>query len=116
LATPRQARKASSATPAEGELRAPSKALQRYVEKNPGLLTLEQIAELDGREQGRSKPTAPSTMRAYRSRGLLAPPDRIPNDGKAPEVDQPMWEPATVMPYLLRPLGRRDTAASKSDQ
>jgi hypothetical protein len=90
--------------------------LKRYFERNPGLLTLEKIAELDGREQGRAKPTALSTMRAYRSRGLLAPPDRLPNDGKTPEVDEPMWKPETALPYLLRPLGRRGAAASMSDQ
>ncbi|MFC7951330.1 hypothetical protein [Streptomyces sp. NPDC057385] len=116
LATPRQARKEAPAAPAEGELREPSAALKRYFEKNPGLLTLEKIAELDGKEQGRSKPTALSTMRAYRSRGLLAPPDRLPNDGKTPEVDEPMWTPESARPYLLRPLGRRGAAAAKSDQ
>ncbi|MFC7992156.1 hypothetical protein ACFUV2_22880 [Streptomyces pilosus] len=116
LATPRQARKEAPTAPAEGELREPSAALKRYFEKNPGLLTLEKIAELDGKEQGRSKPTALSTMRAYRSRGLLAPPDRLPNDGKTPEVDEPMWTPESARPYLLRPLGRRGAAAAKSDQ
>ncbi|MFJ6438211.1 hypothetical protein, partial [Streptomyces sp. NPDC091416] len=77
----------------------PSEFLQQYFEKNPGLLTLEQIAELDGREQGRPKPTALSSLKVYISKGKLARPDRKPGDGKAPEVDEPMWEPETALPY-----------------
>ncbi|MGW1616035.1 hypothetical protein ACWCQZ_42620 [Streptomyces sp. NPDC002285] len=116
LATPRQARKAAAPVPAEGELREPSESLQRYFDQNPGLLTLEEIAELDGREQGRPKPTALSTMKAYLSRGLLARPDRLPNDGKTPEVDEPMWTPETALPYLRRPLGRRGAASPEAGQ
>jgi hypothetical protein len=117
LATPRQASrgKAAPATPAAHELREPSEFLKQYFEKNPGLLTLKKIAELDAREQGREKPTAQSTLKAYISRGVLARADRLPNDGKTPAVDEPMWTPETALPYLLRPLGRRNTAKAAVD-
>ncbi|MGW1496073.1 hypothetical protein [Streptomyces sp. NPDC002402] len=113
LATPRQASrgKVAPAMPAAHELRKPSEFLKRYLKKNPGPLTLKVIAELDAREQGREKPTAQSTLRAYISRGVLARPDRLPNDGKTPAVDEQMWTSKTALPYLLRPLGRRSTAA-----
>ncbi|MFJ8752278.1 hypothetical protein ACIREO_23525 [Streptomyces sp. NPDC102441] len=114
LATPRQAsRGKSTAAPVEGELREPSAALQRYFKKKPGLLSLETIAELDGRELGR-KPTALTTLKSYISQGRLARADRLPNDGKTPPVDEPMWTPAAALPYLLRPVGRSSAAAKKT--
>ncbi|MFZ3491833.1 hypothetical protein ACODT5_01085 [Streptomyces sp. 5.8] len=113
LATPRQASrgKAAPVAAAAHELREPSAYLKKYFEKHSGLLTLKKIAELDAREQGREKPTAESTLRAYLSRGLLARPDRLPNDGKLPAVHEQMWAPGTALPYLLRPLGRRGSAS-----
>ena len=93
-----------------GELREPSEFLKKYFKENPGLLTLKQIAELDGHEQGRPKPTALSTLKSYISQGKLARADRLPNDGKTPEAQEPMWTPKTVLPYLLRPIGKRGTS------
>ncbi|MCX4682294.1 hypothetical protein OG413_44745 [Streptomyces sp. NBC_01433] len=115
LATPRQASrgKRDSAMPADGELREPSASLQRYFAKHPGLLSLETIAELDGRELGR-KPTALTTLRSYISQGRLVRADRLPNDGRTPAVDEPMWTPAAALPYLLRPVGRGGAAAKKT--
>ncbi|MFF2378405.1 hypothetical protein ACFVUW_28850 [Streptomyces xiamenensis] len=74
------------------------------------LLTLQQIGELDGQARGRSKPTTVGTLKNYQSQRLLAKPDRTPDDGREPAVEEPMWFRSTAYRFIRRP-GRLGAAA-----
>ncbi|MBV9024494.1 MAG: hypothetical protein JO362_12060 [Streptomycetaceae bacterium] len=71
--------------------------------KDADLLTLQQIGVLDGKARGRGKATTVSTMRTYLYNGLLDKPDRTPDDGLEPAVDEPMWFRSTAYRFIRRP-------------
>ncbi|MEV4506726.1 hypothetical protein [Streptomyces klenkii] len=76
------------------------------------LLTLKEIAELDAAARGRSKPLALSSLANYRSRGLLAKPDRLPGDELEPEVAEAKWFRSTAYEFInsRRKTGRPSKA------
>ncbi|WP_138967763.1 hypothetical protein [Streptomyces sp. YIM 121038] len=112
ITRPRRVRR--NVAEAASEPREPSEFLRRYFEEHPGLLNLERIAQLDGLEHNRA-PTSMNTLKTHRKQKKLAPPDRRPRDGLEPPVEELMWEPATVLPYLCRPDGRRFGTANRTD-
>ncbi|MFJ9574690.1 hypothetical protein [Streptomyces bacillaris] len=71
--------------------------------KHDDLLTLRKIGEIDGKARGRGKATTVSSMRTYWYNGLLAKPDRTPDDGLAPAVEEPMWFRITAYRFIRRP-------------
>jgi hypothetical protein len=81
------------------------------------LLTLEQIAQIDGAARGRARPTSVATLRVYMSpsKGILSPPDRTPRDGQEPEVTEPMWRRETAYRFIRRPgrVGGRARATAE---
>ncbi|ATM24731.1 hypothetical protein SMD44_p10232 (plasmid) [Streptomyces alboflavus] len=91
-----------------------SRFLRQYFEEHSGLLNLERIAQLDGLEHNRA-PTSLTTLKAYQSEGKLAPPDRRPGDGQEPPVEDLMWKPESVLPFLCRPDLRRRAVAGGID-
>ncbi|MBV9022994.1 MAG: hypothetical protein JO362_04125 [Streptomycetaceae bacterium] len=77
------------------------------------LLTLKRIGELEGRALGRPA-TEVATLRTYISKGILAKPDREPDDGQRPTVTQQMWHRETAYAYISRPRRRvRRTAVER---
>jgi predicted DNA-binding transcriptional regulator AlpA len=72
--------------------------------KDNDLLTLEEIAELDGTVVFRRRePTPVAVLRTYISRGDLARPDRLPDDGKDPGVSKPSWFRSNAYEFLNHP-------------
>jgi hypothetical protein len=75
--------------------------LQPLPEGNPlDLLDLMDFAAVWGNAT-RGNPLAYNTMKAYGSRGQIPPPDRRPDDGKAPRVRSPHWFRRTVNDFVL---------------
>ncbi|OIV36992.1 hypothetical protein BIV57_13470 [Mangrovactinospora gilvigrisea] len=55
-----------------------------------------------------AEPVRYHTMRSYQSRRQIPPPDRVPGDGLAPPVIDPMWSWSTVARHVRsRPRGPR---------
>jgi hypothetical protein len=67
------------------------------------LLTLAEIAALDGTARGRGKATSIATLRKHLSQKLLDKADRVPGDGKEPAVDERSWYRDTAYRYIRRP-------------
>ena len=122
ISRPRRVRRAS----ADGETKAEATSERRQPDgplldldlpkgKKTDLLSLAFIGELDGKARGRGKATAVSTLHNYRSQGLLAPPDRTPDDGKKPPVDEPKWFRSTAYTFIRRP-GRLGAGARVTKQ
>ncbi|MEU2514479.1 hypothetical protein [Streptomyces syringium] len=109
-------RKKTETTPAEKKAPATPRAAVAEVALPAGsptdLLTLKEIAELDAAARGRSKPLALSSLANYRSRGLLAKPDRLPGDEHEPEVAEEMWFRSTAYEFInsRRKAGRPSKA------
>ncbi|MCM2430911.1 hypothetical protein [Streptomyces sp. RKAG337] len=80
------------------------------------LLTLRRIGELEGRALKRD-PTPVATLRSYLSpsKGILAPADRVPEDGGQPTVLEPMWFRETAYTFINRPRRIRRTPAAAGE-
>ncbi|MGP3690786.1 hypothetical protein ACTVZO_39970 [Streptomyces sp. IBSNAI002] len=81
------------------------------------LLTLRRIGELEGRALNRAA-TPIETLRSYLSpsKAILAPADRLPDDGKQPTVTEPMWFRETAYAYIGRPRRTRRASTAAAGQ
>ncbi|KOT46828.1 hypothetical protein ADK41_01275 [Streptomyces caelestis] len=80
------------------------------------LVTLSDICAWEGKALGRSEPVPEGTLRSYMSKKppKMPGPDRVPGDGKTPEVTERMWFRETAYAFVNRPRRmRRQTKAEE---
>ncbi|MCX4792020.1 hypothetical protein OG369_41770 [Streptomyces sp. NBC_01221] len=77
------------------------------------LVSLADIAQWEAKALGRQEPVPTPTLRGYLSKKTMPQPDRLPGDGKRPEVLDRMWFRKTAYDWVNRP--RRMRRQKKSD-
>ncbi|OLO26029.1 hypothetical protein RI578_40755 (plasmid) [Streptomyces sp. BB1-1-1] len=80
------------------------------------LVTLSDICAWEGKALGRTEPVPEATLRSYMSKKppKMPGPDRVPGDGKAPEVTERRWFRETAYAFVNRPRRmRRQTKAEE---
>ncbi|MFE0774834.1 hypothetical protein [Streptomyces sp. NPDC058861] len=78
------------------------------------LVTLSDICVWEGKALGRTEPVPEATLRTYISRKKMPGPDRVPRDGKTPEVTERKWFRETAYEFVNRPRRmRRQTNAAE---
>jgi hypothetical protein len=85
--------------------------------KPTDLVTLADICEWEGKALGRKEPVPVGTLRSYMSKKppKMPGPDRVPGDGKQPEVGERRWFRKTAYDFVNRPRRmRRQTKAAEA--